>query len=240
MLLTPGNRKLGLDQLVIWGFGIPSRDTCPGKTQVCSKYCYSANVEARFPTVHAHYVRNLQASKRADFTSRLLAEIIANNAKVVRLHTAGDLYSAHYARKWLEVMRAAPHVRFFTYSRSWVIPSIRHVLVKMSRLKNVRIWYSIDRETGLPDKVPKRVRLAYLQTRQDEIPLTADLVFRTTFLRKNVQKWQPTFEGRALVCPEENGVKLAAGQMTCAQCQYCLRELSGEKPGRIPLQLAGI
>ena len=34
-VLTPGNTKLGPGRL-IWGFGLPSRATCPGMTAACS------------------------------------------------------------------------------------------------------------------------------------------------------------------------------------------------------------
>src|SRR5262249_616176 len=110
-------------------------------------------------------------------------------------------YSASYARKWLAVMQRARHVRFFFYPRSWRVPAIRRLLGRMARLPNVRAWLSCDRDTGVPARVPRGVRLAWLMTTPDDRPPRADLVFRTLPLRRTVQKRV----GLALVCPVENG-----------------------------------
>ncbi len=215
-MLTPGNQKLGRGRR-IWGFGLPSRSTCPGRSPACSAPCYSAHLEAWRPSLRARYWRNLRLSRRPDFAERVLAFLQRKGVRVVRLHTGGDFYSAKYARKWLHVMRGAPDVRFYFYSRSWRVPAIRRVLLQMSRLANVRAWFSCDRDTGVPRRVPAGVRLAWLMTTPEDLPPRADLVFRTHPLRRTVQKRV----NLALVCPTENG---ATGHRTdCSRCGVCWR-----------------
>jgi hypothetical protein len=114
-------------------------------------------------------------------------------------------------------MRRVPTVQFFFYTRSWQVPSIRRVLLRMVQLPNVRAWFSCDRDTGVPDHIPAGVRLAWLMTSHDDLPPHADLVFRTLPLRRTVLKRV----GLALVCPTENG---ATGHRTdCGRCGICWR-----------------
>jgi hypothetical protein len=234
-MLTPGNTKLGRRRR-LWGFGLPSRSTCPGRSALCAAACYSYRLEQFRPGVRARYRRNLALSRRSDFARRVLDLLAARQVEVVRVHTAGDFYSAAYARQWLAVMRAAPAVRFFLYTRSWRQRDLRRVLGAMARLPNVRVWFSCDRETGLPRRVPARVRLAWLMTGPDDRPPRADLVFRVRRLRGAVQKrvaWRDG-PGAALVCPTENGV--TGHRTSCSQCSFCWRALP-EPPGEWRLSL---
>jgi hypothetical protein len=120
-------------------------------------------------------------------------------------------------------------VKFFTYTRAWRVPSISEVLVELSRLPNLALWYSADRETGWPEIVPPRVRIAWLMTAADEQPPPeADLVFRKLALRK-----QPAVEvAGVLVCPAENGQQSTA---TCDRCRICWRPATTT---RTPLLMA--
>ena len=163
------------------------------------------------------YQRNLELSRRRDFARLVLAFLILHDVRVVRIHVAGDFWCRGYARKWLTVMRRAPHVRFYFYTRSWRVPAIHPVLCQMALLPNVRAWFSCDRDTGVPEQVPAGVRLAWLMTRPDDLPPRADLIFRTLPLRRRVLKRV----GLALVCPVENGV---TGHRTdCERCGVCWR-----------------
>ncbi len=235
-MLTPGNDKLGQQQR-IWAFGLPSRQTCPGCSPVCAHVCYSAHLERRRPSVHLHYLRNLLVSQRADFGPRLLRFLASHQVKVVRIHSAGDFYSPAYARQWLAIIRRAPAVRFYAYTRSWRVSAIQLVLVALAKQSNLRLWFSCDRSTGLPRCLPPRVGLAWLMARPEDLPPAADLVFRTSPLRTRVQKyvsWERR-AGRALVCPVENGV--TGPRTTCSQCGLCWRALP--QPGPQSLSRAG-
>jgi hypothetical protein len=218
-VLSPGNTKLGRRGL-IWGFGLPSArpDVCVGASDACREHCYAAAMERLRPAVLARYERNLQLSRLPDFEAVVVALIVVNTIAVVRIHVGGDFYSAAYARKWLRIARRLPEVCFYTYTRSWRDRRIRPVIEQLAGLPNVRVWYSCDRDTGVPDRVPKRVRLAWLMTAQDDLPPPrADLVFRVRRLRGR----QAKRIGLTLVCPVENG---ATGHRTdCNRCGVCWR-----------------
>jgi hypothetical protein len=199
-MLRCGNRKLG-DRL-IWGFGIPSVATCPGSSGLCRKVCYSRRLEALRPSMRRHYQLNLEATLDHDFENRLLGEIDAFRARVVRPHTAGDFYSLAYLARWVRIFIARPDVTFFFYTRSWRVPEIRTGLVRAARLANVRQWWSVDEETGRPEQIPRRVRVAYLlessgraRTDSDAAggqaragPAGTHLVFKTHNLRRTPER----------------------------------------------------
>jgi hypothetical protein len=227
-MLTPGNKKLGGH--LIWGFGLPSGTAklCPGMTPTCKKVCYAVRLQSYRPQAAKRYQQNLKLTKRKDFVRRARAFLISQGIRVVRIHTGGEFHSPRYARKWLRIATKSPKVRFFTYTRAWRIPAIREVLEELSQLPNVALWYSADRETGLPEYSPPRVRIAWLVTDADERPPPeADLVFRTIPLRKI-----PSLELDGVpVCPAENGHLPPA---TCDRCRLCWRPAQST---RVPLPL---
>jgi hypothetical protein len=128
-------------------------------------------------------------------------------------------------------MTDLPRVRFFLYTRSWRDPAVRAVLGRMARLPHCRVWYSCDRGTGLPARVPARVRLAWLQTAADDLPPPGThLAFRVRPLRRRPR----TRVNGVRVCPEEDGVRRQA-PVTCDRCRLCWKPLPGEPRARIPL-----
>ncbi|WP_422923204.1 GP88 family protein [Singulisphaera sp. PoT] len=206
-LLTLGNGKVG-EAIHLWS--IPALATCPGRTSVCSRGCYARQGRFLLPAVKERLGWCLEQSKLEEFAPSMIAEIKRRGALVVRVHVAGDFYSAEYAEKWLAVMKGCPRTRFYGYSRSWRIHDIAPVLEEMARLRCCRLWYSLDAETGLPDSVPPGIRLAYMQVNDDR-PEQADLVFRVRRLRKESTDGMP-------VCPQET----AKGKSTtCGGCGIC-------------------
>src|SRR4051794_39554378 len=176
-MLTPGNKKLGGHR--IWGFGLPSGTvaTCPGMTPTCRAVCYAVRTERYRLTAAARYRRNLARSRRRDFARRVRAFLIAHAVRVVRIHTGGDFYSPAHARKWVSIIGRSRRVRFFSYSRAWRVPAIKPVIDELAALPNARVWYSADRDTGLPADIPPGVRVAWLMTDEaDAPPVGADLV----------------------------------------------------------------
>jgi len=216
-VLTPGNKKLGGH--LIWGFGLPSGTAtlCPGMTPTCRRVCYAVRLQAFRPQAAKLYHRNLKLAKRKDFVRRIRAFIIAQGIRVVRIHTGGEFFSSKYVRKWGRIIAKSPKVKFFTYTRVWRLSEFAEVLDELSRLPNLSLWYSCDRDTGWPTVVPTRVRIAWLITAADERPPPeAALVFRTLALRKH-----PAIEVAGVpVCPAENGQQPSA---TCDRCRLCWR-----------------
>jgi len=214
-LLTQGNGKLGRS---VFGFSLPAVRTCPGMTPACRAECYARRNNFRFPAVETAHRLNLAAAKRSDFASRIVAELGFCAAAVVRIHVAGDFFSAEYAAQWVAVALACPRVTFFGYSRSWRVASIRPVLEALAAQENVALWYSADRDTGLPGSVPPGVGVAWLETQADEdVPPDVDLVFRPRRLRKRPNRKVPL----PLVCPAD----VDGAKVTCAMCGSCWQEV---------------
>lgn len=223
-MLTPGNRKLGGD--LIWGFGLPSGtpEVCVGMTPACQAYCYAIRYAQYRKVAKAKYQRNLELTRLSDFANRMRYYIINEDIKVVRIHTGGEYYSPEYASQWLRIIRWLPDVQFFSYTRSWQVPVIRRVIDQIAGLPNARIWYSCDRDSGVPSTIPATVRLCWVMTHPDDVPpQPVDLIFRIQRLRKLPL---PTVSG-ARVCPDENG-KTYSIAPHCESCGYCWRPLPAD------------
>jgi len=228
-VLTRGNRKLGNNR--IWTFTLPSgtTTTCPGMTPTCQKHCYAIALERFRITAAARYQQNLAFTQRRDFAPRMRAFLIAHAVRVVRVHCGGDFYSPRYARAWWRIMRRSPGVQFYFYTRVWTVASIKPVIDQMAELPNCRVWYSVDRDTGVPSDVPTRVRLAWLATTPDDRPpAEAHLVFRIRLLRS----LPAPIDGPA-VCPTETP-RMGNRAVTCERCGHCWRP---NPNSRIPLSL---
>jgi hypothetical protein len=218
-LLRHGNEKLGRG---IFSFGLPAIKTCPGWTPtVCGKHCYARRGHYLHTTVGIAQAANLVAAHRPDFSELVLADMARHKPLAIRIHDSGDFFSPWYARSWLRVMLdpRSDGWKFFLYTRSWRIKDIEPVLREMSQQQNCRVWYSTDRGTGEPRKAPPRVRLAYMQEDEDDVPsYRVDLFFRTVPIRNEPIK----FISGSLVCPYENGAtRRPDTKFSCATCQLC-------------------
>jgi len=231
-MLTPGNKKLG--QHLIWGFGLPSGTAavCVGMTPTCRTHCYAVRTEGYRRRAAVRYRRNLVRSQRRDFVRRMRALLVANHILVVRIHTGGEFYSAAYAQKWVEIARRSRRVRFFTYTRAWRVPAIKAVIDALASLTNCRVWYSADRESGMPPEIPAGVRVAWLMVAADDLPPAGvDLVFRVAPLRRS-----PAIAVAGVpVCPAEDGLARPR-HPTCDHCGICWRNPpTPASPCRVPL-----
>ncbi len=211
-LLAMGNGKLGES---IYHFDLLPVVTCPGRTSVCEQVCYARSGHFRFRPVRNRLQWCYRQSRRAGFARRMAEEIRRKGVLVIRLHVSGDFYDAAYAAKWLEVMRLCPRATFYFYTRSWRVPAIAAVLEQMAALRCCRAWYSIDHETGVPERVPVGIRLAYLQVAEGERPELADLMFRVRSLRRQKQSLP-------IVCPHETprGQELDTNCGNCGRCWH--------------------
>jgi hypothetical protein len=248
-ILRPGNVKLSRHILT---FGLPAILSCPGATELCSALCYACTYNYKLANVIVPRMENFVLACRPDFDEILRRELPLHRQKVIRPHDSGDLFNAAYAAAWYRVMRdtAALGYRYFIFSRSWRVAEVCEVLGQMSRLRNVRLWYSVDQQTGWPAYLPQRVRLAWMQTTEADLPpRPVDLVFRDYAIRRTRAK---RVRG-ALVCPYENGFsrRLEDGGKfyNCWVCGLCWQDLDGPHDprahhdervlgtGRIPLKL---
>lgn len=231
-MFSKGNQKIGDE---VWGFALPSarRSTCPGSTPACRRECYDKRLEKVRPAMLRRRRENLRLTKMPEFVPTAVALIKARGIRRLRWQVGGDVYSADYARKLLEVMRATRGTRHWLYTRSWRVSEIRPLLEEMAGLRNVRVWYSLDRDTGVPASVAPGVRLCYLQTGHGDLPPEGvTLVFRPQRLRRREAK----FAGGALVCPTEQGVRRQV-RITCQSCGVCSGESEAPRPGAVALTL---
>jgi len=208
-LLMQGNGKLG-SAIHVWS--LPAIESCPGSTKTCRDACYARRHRFRFASVRRRLQWNWRQCRRADFVDRMVSEIRSQGVLVLRLHVSGDFWSAAYVEQWFEIMRRAPRARCFGYTRSWRVAGVAAALEKLAALSCMRLWYSIDDETGVPDYVPPNVRLAYLQVRNEPIPSRADLAFRVQQLRK--------LPSLPVVCPSETTAGHSP-RITCGSCARC-------------------
>ena len=238
-MLTPGNAKLGTD--LIWGFGLPSGGAvCVGMSKTCRAVCYAVRTEQYRPNAADRYRRNLALSKTKGFVRRIRAFLIAHHVRVVRIHTGGEFASPRYVRKWWRIIRRSPKVRFFTYTRSWRVPAIREELDRLAALPNRQLWFSADRETGLPENVHPWVRIAWLMTEDTDEPppvttVKVDLIFRVQRLRKTALHDVAGIP----VCPAEAG--LPGLKPTCDHCGDCwkppIQMTTGPSPPAVSISL---
>lgn len=165
-----------------------------------------------FDSVQDRLRRCYEAAMKPNFIKRVIKEVRRRGLLLIRLHCSGDFFSQQYAERWLAIMTALPRVKFWLYSRSWRVPAIEAVLRCMAVLPNCRVWFSLDRDTGLPAERPEGVRYAYLQDNGEMID-EADLVFRTRNMLTASRVGLP------MVCPTDTvqGRK----SMSCGSCGVC-------------------
>lgn len=167
------------------------------------------------------YIRNEEFSRDAEFVDWMNAQLVAQSVEILRLHVSGDFYDSEYTEKWLSVIRRNRGVRFFGYTHSWSAPDVEPVLRRLARQPNLKLWYSIDADSGIPEHIPPGVRLASLALNDEQAhatPKEASLVFRnhpTTLMKKS--------QTGVIVCPYERGLQGVA-RPTCTICKLCFRD----------------
>lgn len=116
------NAKMARSTDKIFNFGIPAYKsasgfiTCP-MAGTCKKGCYAQQGAYVWSNVAQAYEARLTLTKSPEFVSVINAEIQRRKIRVVRVHDSGDFYSPTYARKWFEVMRLNPTVKFYAYTK---------------------------------------------------------------------------------------------------------------------------
>lgn len=124
------------------GFSIPAYKTCPGASEWCRKMCYASKGRFIFGMVKDAHERNFNEVESEGFIAKILKEIPKSGE--FRIHVAGDFYSVNYIQMWIDICNSKPDIRFWAYSRSWVIPELRIKLEELKVLPNVEIFASID------------------------------------------------------------------------------------------------
>lgn len=171
LTIGTGNSKTGP------AFSIPHGVTCPGRTETCAAMCYVATGRMNLPVSRSS--RDVQLLvilgllKAGLLAKKLSATIQATSIKTLRIHDSGDFMSPAYTRAWYQACKELKSVTFWAYTRSFVIPSILLELVKLSKLKNVAIWISADKDNWLKAvstyrEYPSFAGIAFMETKDDQ------------------------------------------------------------------------
>lgn len=215
-------------------FGLPSVNTCPGKTAYCEQDCYAISAERRSAT-HRKLLANydtLIAAETVEDKVELLSDMIdeykASADKIgvkpenrrFRIHWSGDFYSVEYAEAWRITIEKNPDLKFWVYTRSFT-PDV-NVVPTLAGIKNLDLFLSVDQD-NVDAAVPvveqnPEVRIAYLVDYSEDAETMREKLGRTGS------------EFRAMACPEnmrdERGNrKLALVSEkggACARCAYCI------------------
>ncbi|MEU5417869.1 hypothetical protein [Streptomyces sp. NPDC020667] len=96
-------------------------NTCP-EAGACAALCYARNGTYRFRNVLAAHERNLKMilDSPGEWEEAMAAELAHRRyqGKWVRLHDSGDFFSDAYVDAWMRLMRGAPQVRFYAYTKA--------------------------------------------------------------------------------------------------------------------------
>lgn len=123
-LFRNGNKKLEKNVL-IWD--IPAIVTCKGQC----KGCYALKAERIYKNTRVmrafHYEiikQALQDVRKRDYLVRYMMTELENHQliyklPVVRLHASGDMFSDEYLKFWLDIIKANPGIKFYTYTKMY-------------------------------------------------------------------------------------------------------------------------
>jgi len=127
-LLVNGNAKLGKG---VWTFSmlagtkeynvkINGIDYTVKGTCACDCCgCYAQTGNYRFSsTINALAIRTVIAREYIDFMKRaIMAQIQADNIKLLRIHASGDFFSAEYVNAWKEIASNSNSCVFWSYTK---------------------------------------------------------------------------------------------------------------------------
>lgn len=214
-LSRPVNSKLG-PLIHSWSIPAGKQWSCPGESRLCAVRCYAKKGFFRMGNVKDCHVRNFEYMHNDDFADWMVSAIKGSFSQVVRIHVSGDFKTVEYLRKWRYIISKLPRVTFFAYTRSWRVEELLPELLHLTSYPNMRLWWSMDRETGPAPYIPgiRRAYMAISDVDAKLAPADCDLVFRDdpdTVLKK---------ANGVQVCPEENGVETKYG-INCSRCGIC-------------------
>lgn len=154
-LLIDGNSKLGKG---VWTFStLPGTakstieingveysvfGTCP-----CDcKGCYAKTGFYNMPSVFkSNFIKTWLSRFAIDFVKRaIIAQIEADNIKLVRIHASGDFFSAEYINAWREIVKACGATLFWTYTKNAEAENAFNDLENINIVKSVIRGYGFN------------------------------------------------------------------------------------------------
>lgn len=195
LTLSKGNSKIGH----VINFSLPSKITCPGKTEWCDKHCYAARIERMYPNVKKAWAENFEIAKSDNFVKEMTEALkkIPKKYTVIRIHVSGDFFNEKYIRDWIEVIKAHPNLSFYAYTKAWRVPKMLDALEDLTNLLNMTLFASTD-----------------ISTKSGVGPI----FMREAFAGDN----KPIMKDRTFTkCPAQGNIA-----KTCDQCKLCSKASS--------------
>lgn len=129
----------------VFSTSLPAIHTCPGRSTYCESACYATPVPRNagyFRKDHEMHAR--WAAIEADINSVVDSVEALPRGAWIRIHAAGDFYSASYTWQWFVALAMRPDVRAWAYTRSWAVPELVGELERLRSLPNVELFASVD------------------------------------------------------------------------------------------------
>lgn len=105
----------------VFNFGIPAYKTQSGKltcpmASECVKFCYASKGAYIWSNVKPAFERRYEATRQENFPELMTNEIKKKKADFIRVHDSGDYYSKAYLKKWFQIAKENPKVKFYSYT----------------------------------------------------------------------------------------------------------------------------
>lgn len=219
-------------------FGIPSVDTCPGRTEYCERDCYAIDTERR-SRIAAKLQRNSDAlgfcgePLSTDEMASMLGDMIADYLKEAdklgitpeerfyRIHWSGDFFSVEYAQAWRKVIEDNPDLPFYAYTRSF--QENVNVVPILAGIPNLDLFMSVDyqnvdRAAEVLAQVTDGVKVAYLADYKYQAQALVDKLGRQDVIKKACPENMRTKDGRRKLplISDQGGA--------CFRCGYCINK----------------
>lgn len=113
-----GNTKLKVDGIA--SFNLPPISTCPGANK-CKLWCYATQGNQWMQHGYKRRVAAYKATLNPNFKTLMVAELISEQVKILRIHDSGDFYSPQYMETWFEIANSLPNIVFYAYTKQVIL-----------------------------------------------------------------------------------------------------------------------
>jgi Gene product 88 len=230
--------KVGGDQ-DCRAWNLPLRDTCCAKgsgiaSPTCRSICYCQNFYLdRGRILYPKQEKTFKISQLPEFSDIMIGAVHTAAVAHFRLHSFGEFYSLKYMEDWIRIIKECDGVTFLAYTRTWRIAEWLPTLNRLAALPGMNLFFSYDRDTGLPPTIPN-VRRAWLAATDNEpppiTPHKQDVIFRgTAELTEEIPDNRRRYTlaendgnlGGFFTCPHENGKSKTESTKDCVSCRHC-------------------
>jgi hypothetical protein len=112
------NSKLKADGIA--SFNLPPISTCPARG-LCERYCYATQGNQWFKSGYLRRVAAYKATLADDFVTVMVAHLISERVRILRIHDSGDFYSPQYMLQWFKIAESLPNVTFYAYTKQVIL-----------------------------------------------------------------------------------------------------------------------